>query len=234
MRVCILGAILLLCPVIYQGHYNPIKRIQDICEISFSHQAINSNMKKQFPFIIFLLTIFLFTIPVKAQQPAAGVCYNPNLVKDSSKKSIKSLAFSVSGGDSIKIAYHSPGVRKRVIWGGLVPYDEVWVTGAHDATILELPNAIIVNNVAIPAGKYAFFSIPGKKEWTLIINKQWNQHLASEYDEKEDMVRIKVKPKKVPHMERLQYFLHSDNEDNGTIAVAWETIKLEFQFKLKK
>ncbi|MBC8923868.1 DUF2911 domain-containing protein, partial [Escherichia coli] len=77
--------------------------------------------------------------------------------------------------------YHSPGVRKRIIWGGLVPYDEVWVTGAHDATTVEMPKAFVVNGKTIPAGKYAIFTIPGKNAWTVIINKQWQQHLATEY-----------------------------------------------------
>ncbi len=162
------------------------------------------------------------------------VCYNPNLKKDTSKKSIKSMAFAVVNGDSIKINYHSPGVRKRIIWGGLVPYDEVWVTGAHDATTLDMPQAFVVIGKEIPAGKYAFFSIPGKKEWTLIINKNWKQHLATEYDEKDDVVRIKVKPKKNNYTERLQYFIEPANGNSVNIAMAWEQIKIEFELKIIK
>ncbi len=181
--------------------------------------------------LLFIMLIFI-TLVTKAQQKQE-VCYNPNLVKDSSKKSIKSVAFAVVNGDSLKITYHSPGVRKRIIWGGLVPYDEVWVTGAHDATTIEIPASIVVNGTEILAGKYAFFSIPGRKEWTLIINKHWEQHLATEYDAKDDLVRIKVKPKKVKHTERLQYFVDGKG-NNGSIAVAWETVKLEFPFVIKK
>lgn len=167
-----------------------------------------------------------------AAQKIEEVCYNPNLVKDTSKKSIKSMAYDIVNGDSIKINYHSPAVRKRVIWGGLVPYDEVWVTGAHDATTLEVPKAFVVNGKKIPAGKYAFFTIPGKKEWTVIINKNWEQHLASEYDEKDDIVRLKVKAKKNDHTERLQYFVESSNNNSGKIAVAWEKVKIEFPFTI--
>ena len=166
-------------------------------------------------------------------QKTEAVCYNPNLVKDTSKKSIKSMAYTIVNGDSVKINYHSPGVRKRVIWGGLVPYDEVWVTGAHDATTLEIPKPFIVNGKEIAAGKYAFFTIPGKKEWTVIINKQWKQHLATEYDENEDMVRLKVKPKKNAHTERLQYFVEVNKGNNGKIAVAWDKLRFEFPFNIK-
>ena len=172
---------------------------------------------------------------VKAQeQKKEEVCYNPNLVKDTSKKSIKSMAFAVINGDSIKINYHSPGVRKRVIWGGLVPYDEVWVTGAHDATTIEFGKQLIVGGKEIPAGKYAFFTIPGKNEWTVIINKQWKQHLATEYDEKEDVVRIIVKPGKNNHTERLQYFIEPAKDNNAKITVAWEQLKIEFELKNAK
>lgn len=181
----------------------------------------------------FLSTIVLFISLSSSAQKTEEICYNPNLVKDTSKKSIKSMAFAVINGDSIKIKYHSPGVRKRIIWGGLVPYNEVWVTGAHDATTLEISKAIIVNGKEIEAGKYAFFTIPGKKEWTLIINKNWKQHLASEYDEKDDIVRVKVKPKKVSHTERLQYFVETGKTNNGKIAVAWEMIRVEFPFTIK-
>ena len=85
----------------------------------------------------------------------------------------------------------------------------------------------------ISAGKYAFFTIPGKKEWIVIINKNWEQHLASEYDEKGDIVRIKVKPKKNDHTERLQYFIETNKGNSGKIAVAWEKIKIEFPFTIK-
>ena len=115
-------------------------------------------MMKKFYFLLLLVAT---AFAVKAQeQKKEEVCYNPNVVKDTSKKSIKSMAFAVINGDSIKINYHSPGVRKRVIWGGLVPYDEVWVTGAHDATTIEFGKQVIIGGKEIPAGKYAFFTIP--------------------------------------------------------------------------
>lgn len=192
-------------------------------------------MNSYFILLALTLAISASALSVKAQQQKTEeVCYNPNLVKDTSKKSIKSMAFAVINGDSVKINYHSPGVRKRIIWGGLVPYDEVWVTGAHDATTLEVPIPFVVNGKEIPAGKYAFFTIPGKKEWTIIINKHWQQHLATEYDEKEDAVRIKVKPRKNNPTERLQYFIETTKGNNAKIAVAWEQLKIEFELKIIK
>jgi hypothetical protein len=180
---------------------------------------------------LMLVILLLATVHVHAQKEA--VCYNPNLVKDTSKRSIKSAAVGIIGHDSVKINYHSPGVRGRIIWGGLVPYDDVWVTGAHDATTLEINRPIIVGGKEIPAGKYAIFTIPGKTEWTVIINTKWQQHLATEYDQKEDVVRIKVKPIKQAHTERLQYFIEPGKGTTGKIAVAWEKIRIELPVTVK-
>ncbi len=191
-------------------------------------------MKIYFQLGVLLIVLSASVMSLKAQQPKKEeVCYNPNLVKDTSKKSIKSMAVAVFNADSIKINYHSPGVRKRIIWGGLVPYDEVWVTGAHDATTIEISKPFVINRKEIPAGKYAFFTIPSKKEWTIIINKNWKQHLATEYDENEDVVRIKVKPTKNKHTERLQYFIENGKGSNAKIAIAWEKLKIEFSLIIK-
>lgn len=186
--------------------------------------------------LLFSIVTSLLVAPLSVfsqQKKTEEVCYNPNLVKDTSKKSIKSMAFAIVNGDSIKINYHSPGVRNRIIWGGLVPYNEVWVTGAHDATTIEFNKTIVVKGKEIPAGKYAFFTIPGKKEWTLIINKNWKQHLATEYDEMEDVIRIKVKAKKNVPTERLQYYIEELKGNKVRIAVAWEKLLVGFEFQEK-
>lgn len=180
-----------------------------------------------------MLVILLLSGTSHLHAQKEAVCYNPNLLKDTSKRSIKSAAVGIIGQDSIKINYHSPGVRGRIIWGGLVPYDEVWVTGAHDATTLEINRSFIVEGREIPAGKYAIFTIPGKREWIVIINSKWQQHLASEYDQKEDLVRIKVKPRKHALTERLQYFIEPGKGSTGKIAVAWEKIRIEFPVAIK-
>lgn len=166
-------------------------------------------------------------------QDAEGISYNPNLKMDSTKKSIKSRAVGVVSGDTVTINYHSPGVRGRIIWGGLVPFDQVWVTGAHSATAIEIPKPFIVAGKEIPAGKYAFFTIPGKTEWTLILNKNWEQHLADDYDAKDDIVRIAAKPGQVKHTERLQYFVEPGKNKKFTIAVAWEKLRVELPVELK-
>jgi hypothetical protein len=118
-------------------------------------------------------------------------------------------------------------VRGRTIWGGLVPYDEVWVTGAHKATTLEIGKPFRVAGKDIPAGKYALFTIPGKETWTIIINSNWDQHLADEYSEKEDIVRLNVKPELLDNVtERLKYEIDQKGERLADIIICWEKVRV--------
>ncbi len=158
---------------------------------------------------------------------------NPNQTIDTSKKSIHAMVSSSLNGDSAKILYYSPGVRNRVIWGGLVPYDKVWVTGAHNATSLQINKGIVLGKKAIPPGKYALFTIPGKKTWIIILNRNWEQHLASEYDEKDDIIRLKLKPRKNRFTERLQYFITGERGHRRNITMTWEKIKIEIPFRFE-
>ena len=182
--------------------------------------------------LILVLTFFCFAITIaqaQQQKKIEEVCYNPNAKGDTSKRSIKSAATGKIGEANVTINYHSPGLRGRTVWGGLVPYNEVWVTGAHNATNIEIDKDFIVAGTSIPKGKYALFTIPGKEEWTIIINKNWEQHLTDDYLQKEDVVRIKVKPDQLNEkVERLQYFIEDNKNGKGSIAVAWEKVKVKF------
>ena len=85
---------------------------------------------------------------------------------------------SVSGtvaGSIIKISYGSPAVKGRKIWGGLVPYDKVWRTGANQVTTFETSKAIHIEGKTLPAGKYSLYTTPGEKEWKIIFNSQTGQ-----------------------------------------------------------
>lgn len=137
------------------------------------------------------------------------------------------MAMANIGKAHVHVQYHSPGVKNRVIWGGVVPYDQVWVSGAHDATSIDFSKDVIIMGNHVKAGTYAFFTIPGKESWTVILNTNYDQHLADEYDQKEDIARYQVNPiqldKPVP---RLTYEVHSDTDTSGSVALTWEKIKV--------
>ena len=146
---------------------------------------------------------------------------------DTLKGSLKAQVQGNIGSATVQIMYHSPAVRKRVVWGGLVPYDQVWVTGAHKATSLQTDQDLTIAGKKIPAGKYALFTIPGINEWVIIINKNWQQHLVDDYLDKEDLFRIKIKPEiRTENQERLRYEIVSAPENKGEIVFSWEKIKI--------
>jgi hypothetical protein len=153
---------------------------------------------------------------------------------DTVKKSISQVVHTEIGNAHIMIHYTAPAVRGRVIWGGLVPYGEVWVTGAHRATVWEFNTDIEVNKTVIRAGKYGVFTIPEKEKWIFIVNKKWDQHLADEYDAKDDVVRMEVIPTALKETkERLQYTLDEETDNCGVLTISWERIKVSIPFQVR-
>lgn len=177
--------------------------------------------------------LFLMIISAGFSQES-DFTYRPNEVKDSTKRSIKARAVGMINGDSVTVDYYSPAVRGRIIWGGLVPFGEVWVTGAHNATAIDFPKDIQIAGTTLRAGRYGFFTIPAKEEWIIILNKNWDQHLADDYDAKDDMLRVMVKPQKNEHTERLEYFIVPGKDSGGAIVVTWEKLRIELPFTLNK
>lgn len=156
-----------------------------------------------------------------------GVVIVKQTKEDTLKSSLKAYAKGKIGETDFKITYHSPSVRERIVWGGLVPYDRVWVTGAHMATTLESNTDFMFGEKVIPAGKYGLFTIPGMDTWTVIINKNWQQHLTDEYDTKEDVARVEIAPVQLhDNQERLQYEIIAAAGNDCTIKVCWEKLQL--------
>ena len=169
--------------------------------------------------IAFLLAFMGIATVVTAQQPTPS----PNQPVDSTNKSIPAIAKGNTGNTTITVEYHSPRVRRRMVWGGVVPLNEVWVSGAHMATKITFAQACRIGNKTIAAGTYAFFTIPGADSWTVILNRNFKQHLTDNYDANEDVLRLTITPlRNQPHLERLEYFIHP-----GKLVLGWERIRIE-------
>ncbi|MBX2947483.1 MAG: DUF2911 domain-containing protein [Cyclobacteriaceae bacterium] len=151
---------------------------------------------------------------------------------DTVKKSLPKETHAMVGNAHITIKYTAPVVKGRIIWGGLVPYNEVWVTGAHRATSFEIDKNFIIGNQNIPAGKYAIFTIPGTETWTFILNKNWDQHLADDYNASGDLLRINVTPEKLEEtQERLLYAIETISATEGALQISWEKIRITIPLK---
>ncbi|MEC5394408.1 DUF2911 domain-containing protein [Bergeyella sp. RCAD1439] len=128
--------------------------------------------------------------------------------------------FSIS---KIIVDYGRPGVKGRTVFGGLVPYGKVWRAGANASTKITFGQAVDFGGQEVSAGTYGLFIIPEEKEWTLVLNKDFQQWGAYAYDEKQDVVRVKVP---VRRLDALQEWFTIEVEPSGEHAVelvmAWE------------
>lgn len=197
-------------------------------------------MKQTNLLFLFAILFFACSAPKSEQkETAAAPAVTPVEVKDdavvideqasedSLKGSLRAKAEGVIGSTNFTIRYHSPALRGRIVWGGLVPLDRVWVTGAHMATSIEIDQNVSIAGNPVPAGKYGFFTIPGKDSWTLILNTNWEQHLTDEYDEKLDVLRVNVKPgMQSTNQERLRYVIEAKSETEGELVMYWEKVKV--------
>jgi hypothetical protein len=131
-------------------------------------------------------------------------------------------------GSNFTIEYSRPSLKGRKAFGELEPYGKVWRTGANEATTFEAKKDLKINGQALPAGTYALFTIPGEQEWTIIFNKTAKQWGAFKYDEKQDALRVKVKPTKTAAPVE-QFTIAADKA--GTVTLAWDNTQAAFMVK---
>lgn len=143
----------------------------------------------------------------------------------------ESPAASVSqnlGLTRIDLAYHRPAVKARTIWGGLVPYGQVWRTGANDATTLTFTTDVKVAGKAVPKGTYALFILPQKDKWTLILNQDAKQWGAFFHKPDRDLLRFDVTPEPATHQERLAFSLDLQDQNTAVVGLHWEKLRIAF------
>lgn len=104
----------------------------------------------------------------------------------------KASVMQVVGVTEVAVTYCSPAVKGRVVWGDLVPFDEVWRTGANSATEISFSTAVQIAGNTVKAGKYALFTIPGRDNWTIILNSNEGQWGSTNYKKELDVVRFAV------------------------------------------
>jgi hypothetical protein len=132
-------------------------------------------------------------------------------------------ASAVIDGDQITIDYYAPSARGRKVMGGLVPYGEVWCTGANWATKITTETDLDINGLKLPKGSYSIWTLPGEKEWKLIINKQTGQfHL--DYDQTQDFARVAMNLKTLPApVETFRIEVAPTSGNKGTLSLLWES-----------
>jgi Protein of unknown function (DUF2911) len=165
-------------------------------------------MKKQttlFALFVTLLSITTFAQDKKMASPPAK-------------------ATGTADGVAVIIDYHQPSAKGRKIMGGLVPFGEVWRTGANETTTIDLGANAKIEGQAVAKGKYGLYTLPGEAEWSIIINKgiKWG---AYDYSDKQDVLRVKVKPTKTAAF--VETFTISVKGD--MVTMEWENTSVSFK-----
>jgi len=134
-------------------------------------------------------------------------------------------------GQTISIHYSRPSMRGRKIMGELVPFGQVWRTGANEATELSTPVSLTIGGANVPAGKYSLYSLVGERDWKLIVNKQTGQS-GTEYHSDQDLVRVAMQVGKTSAP--VEQFTISWNKTGAAAAdlvFEWEGAKVSVPVK---
>jgi hypothetical protein len=164
--------------------------------------------------------VVLFSLPAAAQQLTLPAASPAAMVKQT------------VGLTDVTVEYSSPAVKKRKIWGGLVPFDKPWRTGANSATKITFGKDVKIADKPVPAGSYAIVTLPTAKGWTLILNKDttiWAGGKA--YDEKQDLLRVPVTTAAIPNRERMTFLFNNTTDTETSLELEWEKLKVIIPIK---
>lgn len=138
------------------------------------------------------------------------------------------------GLTDIEVVYSRPSVKERAIFGAMVPYGKVWRTGANQATKITFSTDVKLNGKEVPAGTYALMTIPGKEEWTVIVNKGPEGWSPYKYDEKQDLFRFAVKPITMPwSMETFTIDFNEIRDESSKLNLIWDKTKIPIEISVE-
>jgi len=161
-----------------------------------------------------LLTLFLTVLTLAAQQDKSKRPSPPGTAD-----------FTFADGKKVTIDYSRPSVKGRKIDGGLVPYNEVWRTGANEATSLRSDADLVIGGTPVSAGNYTIYSWRTPDSWKLIINKQTGQW-GTVYNQDQDLVRVDMKVSSPPSaVEQFTMSFEKTGGDSSNLVLDWGTLR---------
>jgi hypothetical protein len=166
-----------------------------------------------------LIFLFTFSINVQSQE---------NFKRRPSPLALTSMRFKDA---YVKVTYSQPQKNEREVFGKLVPYDQVWRTGANEATEITVTKDILVNNLVLKAGTYSFFTIPGKEKWTIIFNTDLGLWGSYNYNTKLDVLRIEAPVQASDTIFEAFTMQFDQRNEVADLLMMWDTIKVIVPFK---
>jgi len=152
-----------------------------------------------------------------------------SLVLDLPRQSQRAQVSQRIGITDVTISYHRPLVNDRKVWDALVPYGKVWRAGANENTTITFSDPVQIEGKPLDRGTYGLHMIPNADEWTIIFSKNSTSWGAFTYDEKEDALRVTVKPKAADMHNALTYDFDNPQPDSAVVELEWEKIAVPFK-----
>jgi Protein of unknown function (DUF2911) len=173
-----------------------------------------------------------FAVAVVALGLVAGAASAQDAKLDFPRPSPNATVKQAVGLTDVTVAYSSPAVRGRNIWGNVVAYDEVWRAGANECTKVTFNTAVTIGGKSVPAGTYALFLLPTKAGWTFILNKDTSLWGNDGYKAAQDVLRVPAQVTVIPQRERLAYGVLDFSDAGGTLAMEWDTVRVGVKFEV--
>src|SRR6202522_2065030 len=168
---------------------------------------------------------FLFCLTMAAVSGILpGVSSAQSFVLDLPLGSQRAEVSQRIGITDVTIDYHRPLVNDRKIWGALVPYGKVWRAGANESTTITFSDPVLIEGKPLDKGTYGLHMIPNADEWTIIFSKNSTSWGSFTYDEKEDALRVTVKPKAADMHNALTYDFDDLKPDSAVVELEWEKV----------
>jgi len=164
--------------------------------------------------LIFILSLSTFGQQLKTPRPSP-----------------EATVIQFVGVTEVKIDYSSPGVKGRKIWGELVPFGEIWRTGANEATTITFSDAVKINGNELPAGTYGIHTIPNENEWEFIFSKDTKVDGSSNYDKEKEVLRVKAKPEEHHFMERMTFLFADVTDNSASVNLLWDKLNVSFKIE---
>jgi hypothetical protein len=137
------------------------------------------------------------------------------------------------GEATLTVTYGRPAARGRRIFGEVVPFDQVWRTGANQATQLRTTRDLVIGETPVPAGTYTLFSIPSATGWQLIVNRQTDQW-GTQHDPAQDVARIPMRRETLPMpVEQFTIAVVPDEAGRGTLHLSWDDTRVSVQLRVR-
>ena len=174
-------------------------------------------MQKQIALVTFFALVFTVASFAQENRPSPAA----------------SATCDLGGGKTIKTDYSSPRMKGRTIFGDLVPYGQVWRTGANEATTFVTSTDVVVGGKTVPAGNYTIFTVPARDKWTLIINKKTGEWGIPYKYESDELARVDMKVSTRPSPVE-NFTIAYDKAGSGcTMRLDWEKTRATVDISAK-